>query len=275
MAGADPGLDLSDGRAPVPRPRRDARRGRLRRPSRRSPCGPPGSASGCGPRRARARRRGAPRPAACRAGPSSSTPGPGSCSARPPSSPAAVEGGVVAYQVAFVVFLAPYGIVAQPIHTAVLPRLVRRRGGRATATASAQADALGAPMARRVDGPRGRRDGGPGPADHAGARLRRSRSAATSVELLAAALVGLALGLPAYGAFLLLARAWYALGDSRTPALAALGSARGRRGRHGGGRPRRRRHRPPRRHRRRPQRRLRPRGGVAGVAPAAASSGAS
>ena len=34
-----------------------------------------------------------------------------------------VAGGVVAYQLAMVVFLAPYGIVAQPIHTAVLPRL--------------------------------------------------------------------------------------------------------------------------------------------------------
>ena len=29
----------------------------------------------------------------------------------------------MAYQLAMVVFLAPYGIVAQPIHTAVLPRL--------------------------------------------------------------------------------------------------------------------------------------------------------
>ena len=41
------------------------------------------------------------------------------------------------------------------------------------------------------------------------------------VELLAAALASLAVGLFPYGAFLLLARAWYALGDSRTPALAA------------------------------------------------------
>ena len=35
-----------------------------------------------------------------------------------------VEGGVVAYQVGFVFFLAPYGILAQPIHTAILPELV-------------------------------------------------------------------------------------------------------------------------------------------------------
>jgi peptidoglycan biosynthesis protein MviN/MurJ (putative lipid II flippase) len=36
---------------------------------------------------------------------------------------------------------------------------------------------------------------------------------------------GLALGLPAYGAFRLFAAAWYALDDSRTPALAAVASA--------------------------------------------------
>ncbi|CAN5286250.1 hypothetical protein BH18ACT4_BH18ACT4_14060 [soil metagenome] len=34
-----------------------------------------------------------------------------------------VEGGVVAYQVALSTFLAPYGILAQPIHTAILPRI--------------------------------------------------------------------------------------------------------------------------------------------------------
>ena len=35
----------------------------------------------------------------------------------------AVEGGVVAYRVAFYVFLAPYGVLAQPIHTAVPPEM--------------------------------------------------------------------------------------------------------------------------------------------------------
>ena len=37
---------------------------------------------------------------------------------------AAVEGGVVAYQVAWVFFLAPYAIFAQPIQTAILPEWV-------------------------------------------------------------------------------------------------------------------------------------------------------
>jgi putative peptidoglycan lipid II flippase len=44
-------------------------------------------------------------------------------------------------------------------------------------------------------------------------------------RLLAAALVGLGLGVLPYGGFLLLARAFYSLGDSRTPAVAALGSS--------------------------------------------------
>jgi putative peptidoglycan lipid II flippase len=43
--------------------------------------------------------------------------------------------------------------------------------------------------------------------------------------LLAAALAALAVGLYPYGAFLLLARGYYALGDSRTPGIVALVSA--------------------------------------------------
>src|SRR5690606_22871703 len=37
---------------------------------------------------------------------------------------AGVEGGVVAYQVGWVIFLAPYAVLAQPVHTAILPELV-------------------------------------------------------------------------------------------------------------------------------------------------------
>ena len=52
------------------------------------------------------------------------TPTPGSCSAPRSSSASSVAGGVVAYQVAFVFFLAPYAVLAQPILTAFLPDLV-------------------------------------------------------------------------------------------------------------------------------------------------------
>lgn len=131
----------------------------------------------------------------------------------------AVEGGVVAYQVAWVFFLAPYAILAQPIHTAILPELVREAGAedlgafRASVRwslermallvlpVSAATVALALPAMRAVSFGEVGTDG-PG--------------------LLAAALAALGLGLLPYGAFLLLARAYYALGDSRTPGVVSL-----------------------------------------------------
>lgn len=134
----------------------------------------------------------------------------------------AVEGGVVAYQVGWVFFLAPYAVLAQPIHTAILPELVAeaREADLATFRASvrwslermaifvvpisAAMMALALPAMRAVSFGEASGDG-PG--------------------LLAAALAALAIGLYPYGAFLLLARAYYALGDSRTPGVVALGAA--------------------------------------------------
>ena len=134
-----------------------------------------------------------------------------------------VPGGVVAYQLAMVVFLAPYGIVAQPIHTAVLPRLATdvRTGDAAGLRGSVRwaADALAvstlpiAALLTALSAPVmavlafGEAADGRGP------------------ELLGAALLGLAVGVPAYGGFLLLTRVAYALGDSRTPALTSIGTA--------------------------------------------------
>jgi putative peptidoglycan lipid II flippase len=134
---------------------------------------------------------------------------------------AAVEGGVVAYQLGWVIFLGPYAVLAQPIHTAILPELVteaREHGLDRVARSlrwalermallvvpvSAAMVALAVPAMRLV--PFGEGNQGS--------------------ELLAAAVAGLAVGLLPYGAFLLLARGYYALGDSRTPGLVSLGSA--------------------------------------------------
>ncbi|HRW38678.1 MAG TPA: lipid II flippase MurJ, partial [Aquihabitans sp.] len=133
---------------------------------------------------------------------------------------AAVEGGVVAYQAAWVFFLAPYAILSQPVHTAILPELVveARSGDLERFTGSvrwaverialalvpvtAVLVAVAAPAMRIVSV--GRAGVGDGPA------------------LLAAALGTLAVGLLPYGTFLLLARASYALDDSRTPGQVAL-----------------------------------------------------
>ena len=133
----------------------------------------------------------------------------------------AVEGGVVAYQVGWVIFLAPYAVLAQPIHTAILPELVteaRDHGleqvGRSLRWAfermavlvvpvTAGMMALALPAMRVVSF--GDADGGAG--------------------VLAAAVAGLAVGLLPYSAFLLLARGYYALGDSRTPGLVSVACA--------------------------------------------------
>ncbi|MFN8036087.1 MAG: lipid II flippase MurJ [Acidimicrobiia bacterium] len=131
-----------------------------------------------------------------------------------------VEGGVVAYQVAFVFFLAPYAVLAQPIHTAILPELTLQSGGHSSdafagslrwaldrivllvVPVSALLVALAEPVMRV---------------------FAFGKAATTgSVDLLAAALASLSVGLVVYSAFLLFARAYYALGDSRTPALVAL-----------------------------------------------------
>ncbi len=136
-----------------------------------------------------------------------------------------VEGGVVAYQVAWFFFLAPYGIIAQPIHTAVLPELVEEH-------AAGRHDAFHASIGWAMDSmtvlllpltaicvalsvP-------------AMMVLAFGEAAnAQSVDLLAAALVGLSLGFLPYGIFFLLTRAWYTFNNSRTPAIAGACGALG------------------------------------------------
>lgn len=134
-----------------------------------------------------------------------------------------VAGGVVAFQIGWFFFLAPYGILAQPIQTAVTPELVaeRSRGDHDAFASSlrwaleatcvlllpitALVVALAEPMADVVAFGQARTGDG--------------------IDLIAAALASLALGLLAYGAYLLFARTWYTLGDSRTPAIVGLSCA--------------------------------------------------
>src|SRR6478752_3191757 len=132
-----------------------------------------------------------------------------------------VAGGVVAYQFCFVAFLAPYAILAQPIHTTILPELThdvatddmpafagRLRWGldgmsRLLLPISAAYVALALPAMQVL-------------------AVANSRHEA---DLFAAALASLGVGLFTYGTFLFFARASYALGDSRTPAFIAGASA--------------------------------------------------
>lgn len=134
-----------------------------------------------------------------------------------------VEGAVVAYQTAWVFFLAPYGILAQPVHTAILPELVTEaatgdlaqfrtsvrwaleRMALTVLPVAVALTALGGPAMRIV--------------------AATVDSTGDGDAFLGAALATLAIGLFPYSAFLLLARAYYALDDSRTPGLVSLGAA--------------------------------------------------
>jgi putative peptidoglycan lipid II flippase len=130
-----------------------------------------------------------------------------------------VEGGTVAYQFAFVAFMAAYAILAQPVHTTILPDIaLDANRGDTTEFADRVRWALDR-MAILVI---------PVSAAYLALSLPAMKAIAprsASPQLLAAALASLGVGLFVYSGFLLLARAFYALGDSRTPALVALGSS--------------------------------------------------
>ena len=132
-----------------------------------------------------------------------------------------VEGGTLAYQVAWVFFLAPYAVLAQPIHTAILPDLTRQAKD-PDHFASSLRWALDS-MAVLIVPVAGVLVALALPIMQVAAFGQATK--AGGVGLLAMALATLAIGLYTYSAFLLFARAYYALGDSRTPALVAILSA--------------------------------------------------
>jgi putative peptidoglycan lipid II flippase len=135
-----------------------------------------------------------------------------------------VEGGVVAYHIAFTTFLLPFAILAHPVFTTIYPGLAadahaRRwtgfaealgRGARSIAflilPAAALMVALARPGLRLIE---------VGALDDAGS------------SLVARALAAYALGLAGYAGLHLLTRASYAAGDTRTPALVNVGVAAG------------------------------------------------
>ena len=135
-----------------------------------------------------------------------------------------VEGGVVAYQIAFTMFLFPHALLAHPVLTTLYPRLAAEAAGRRwdsfaaalgrgarsivfrTALATALLAVLSGPVLRLVR---------IGALDGEGARL------------VAGVLAAYAFGITGYAGIHLLTRASYAAGDVRTPAMVGLGVALG------------------------------------------------
>ncbi|MGH9024310.1 MAG: murein biosynthesis integral membrane protein MurJ [Acidimicrobiia bacterium] len=133
-----------------------------------------------------------------------------------------ISGATVAYQVAFACFLVPYAVLAQPILSAVLPELSSRAAGREH---GAFADAVRWSLRRMAALTLPATAAGVALAPHVGRLVSFGDSAGAGSNLIANALAALSLGLYPYGAFLLLARASYALGDGRSPALAAISAS--------------------------------------------------
>ncbi|MET0895199.1 MAG: lipid II flippase MurJ [Acidimicrobiia bacterium] len=130
-----------------------------------------------------------------------------------------VAGGVVAYQFAFVAFLAPYAILAEPIQATTLTEVsLDASRGDLAAFADRVRWALNTTAMLVL------------PVSAALVALAKPMMEVLAVgdnraDLYAAALGSLGIGLFTYCTFLLLARCSYALGDSRTPALVAFATA--------------------------------------------------
>jgi putative peptidoglycan lipid II flippase len=131
-----------------------------------------------------------------------------------------VEGGVVQYQVAFTVFLLPHALFALPVLTALFPAMARHAAaGDDGAYARTVASGLGA-IAFLVLFAAAALVALAGPIAHA---VRFAEFSETGAAHVAAALRAFAPGLLGYGGLLFLARACYATGDTRTPAMVNVG----------------------------------------------------
>jgi putative peptidoglycan lipid II flippase len=135
-----------------------------------------------------------------------------------------VEGGVIAYHIAFTVFLLPYAVLAHPVLTTVYPRLAAdAHAGRWPAFAALLGDGArslaflvlpASALLVALAGP--------------GLRLARLGALdAGGAALVGRVLAAYSVGLLGYAGFQLLTRASYAAGDTRTPALVNAGVVAG------------------------------------------------
>jgi len=131
-----------------------------------------------------------------------------------------VEGGVVSYQLAHTLFLLPHALVAVPVATALYPRLARKAHAGDTESFAAR---LGEGLTTTAFLTLGVAAAFVALADSIARLALFGSAAAAGTGQLQQAIVGFAPGLVGYGAFLLLARSSYALGDARLVTLVNLG----------------------------------------------------
>lgn len=131
-----------------------------------------------------------------------------------------VEGGVVAYRIAFTFFLLPHALFAIPVFTALFPRMSREAQAGSWDAYSRSVTQGMSVIALLVL---------PASAVFIAAAFPVTEvtlfgaSAGAGTTQVARALTGFAPGLVGYGGFLLATRAFYAAGDTRTPALLNAG----------------------------------------------------
>lgn len=132
-----------------------------------------------------------------------------------------VEGGVVVYQVAYVMFMLPHSLFSVPVMTTLFPRLSREaqrrewaqygdtvvRGLRSIGFFTLPAAALTMALAPLL------------------AQVIIFGAASGRATAVAAAMAAFAPGVVGFGALLFLTRAFYAVDDARTPALVNIGVA--------------------------------------------------
>jgi putative peptidoglycan lipid II flippase len=128
-----------------------------------------------------------------------------------------VQGGVAAYQWAYTFFYVPHALFAVPIGNVLFPAMSEHVARREHAAfAHRLADGLGMlafillPVAAFL---------AVAAQPLARVTLEYGVMSGAGAALVARVLTGFAIGLPTYSAFLALTRAYYALGDTRTPAL--------------------------------------------------------